>query len=42
MDRDIIELTTHQVRSLIDDCYEEEDGYIEGEDIGFKVVSEST
>lgn len=42
MKREFIELTEHQVRMLVDECYYEEDGYIEDDDIGFKFIQEDT
>ena len=35
-----IELSHHIVRSLIDDNYDIEDGYIENEDLGFKYIEQ--
>jgi hypothetical protein len=41
MNRETIELSEHIVRSLIDENYDEDDGYIEEEDLGFKFIDES-
>lgn len=42
MNKDFIELSEHQLRMLVDDCYDEEEGYVENDDIGFSFIKEST
>lgn len=41
MDKEIIELSEHLVRSLLDENYDEEDGYIENENLGFNFIEEN-
>jgi hypothetical protein len=41
MNRETIELSEHIIRSLIDENYDEDDGYVEGEDLGFEFIDES-